>query len=668
MELGSELNCRRFSFSIHLMNRKISCCLWLALLVFGVTTPMFAQGTAFMYQGRLNDSGAPANGSYDMRFAVYDAVTNGNRVSVLLTNSAVPVTNGLFAVSLDFGGIFTGTNYWLDIAVRATNVVSFTALTPRQPVLPVPYAVFAAGANVLLGKLSATQLTGTLPSAQIAGVYSGAVTFTNTTNLFGGAFSGNGGALTNLNATQLSAGTVADARLSTNVALLSNNQTFAGNNQFAGANNFTGSNNFSGVNNFTNWGNTFVGNFSGNGLVQWVAVGGTTVNATRDTGYMLTSPYLTTVTLPATGITNGDIIRISGAGSGGWRVAQNAGQSIMGDFTSYRNAIWSSAGEPANWHCLAASSDGSRMYAGLASGTGGGIYASTDYGNSWSQTSANGSSWNAIACSADGSKVYAVANATILISTNAGSSWSSTAASGNCSAVACSADGTKIVVAVKPGPIYLSTNSGASWNTSYSTALNWIALAASSDGSTFAGAVTNGNIYVSANGGSSWSATGSALNWTALAISDDGLKLAASASGSGIYVSSNAGSSWTQTGSALAWSCLAASADCSRLVAGVANGGLYGSMNFGGSWLPLWGGTNQNWAALVSSADGTSLAGAAAGTSTGDLYYSNSADQTTTTTGTSGSIFGSQATSVELQYIGNGIFMPVSSEGTVWAN
>ena len=32
------------------------------------------------------------------------------------------------------------------------------------------------------------------------------------------------------------------------------------------------------------------------------------------------------------------------------------------------------------------------------------------------------------------------------------------------------------------------------------------------------------------------------------------------------------------------------------------------------------------------------------------------------------SIAGSQSSAVELQYIGNGKFMPVSSTGTIWAN
>jgi hypothetical protein len=47
-----------------------------------------AQGTAFTYQGRLNDGGSPASGSYDLTFALFDAATSGNQVGGTVTNLA----------------------------------------------------------------------------------------------------------------------------------------------------------------------------------------------------------------------------------------------------------------------------------------------------------------------------------------------------------------------------------------------------------------------------------------------------------------------------------------------------------------------------------------------------------------------------------------------------
>ena len=60
------------------------------------------------------------------------------------------VTNGLFTTAIEFGpGMFTGGSNWLQIAVRTNGSGSFTTLTPRQQVTPVPYALTAGSANNL---------------------------------------------------------------------------------------------------------------------------------------------------------------------------------------------------------------------------------------------------------------------------------------------------------------------------------------------------------------------------------------------------------------------------------------------------------------------------------------------------------------------------------------
>jgi microcystin-dependent protein len=104
-----------------------------------------AQGTtAFTYQGQLNSGAGNANGTYDLRFAVYDANLAGNSIAGPITNSAVAVSNGLFTVTLDFGaGVFTGTNYWVEIGVRTNGGAGFATLVPRQPLTPAPYALYA---------------------------------------------------------------------------------------------------------------------------------------------------------------------------------------------------------------------------------------------------------------------------------------------------------------------------------------------------------------------------------------------------------------------------------------------------------------------------------------------------------------------------------------------
>ncbi len=100
-------------------------------------------GTMFTYQGRLMDNGAPANGTYDFRFRLYTAQTGGSQVGTTKYRNDVPVQNGLFTISLDFGsGVFNGEERWLEVAVRpGTSTGSYTVLAPRQPIRAVPYAL-----------------------------------------------------------------------------------------------------------------------------------------------------------------------------------------------------------------------------------------------------------------------------------------------------------------------------------------------------------------------------------------------------------------------------------------------------------------------------------------------------------------------------------------------
>jgi hypothetical protein len=133
--------------------RKLNSTGLILLLLCTTLASALAQGTAFTYQGRLADNGAAANGTYEFRFALFDALSGGTQVGPPLTNSAVAVSSGFFAVSLDFGaGAFPGANRWLQIGVRTNGSgAAFTTLNPRQPLTSTPYAVTASdvtGANI----------------------------------------------------------------------------------------------------------------------------------------------------------------------------------------------------------------------------------------------------------------------------------------------------------------------------------------------------------------------------------------------------------------------------------------------------------------------------------------------------------------------------------------
>jgi trimeric autotransporter adhesin len=172
-----------------------------------------AQGTAFTYQGQLSASGSPANNNYDFTFALFNnsSTNTGQQIGTTQTNLDVGVTNGLFIVTLNFGDVFTGTNYWLAIGVRTNGGSTFTALNPLQEVTPTPYAIYAPNAGSAAtattagtaNAVAAANITGTILPAQLSATV---VTNNETGVTLGGTFTGNGANLTNLNASQLASG------------------------------------------------------------------------------------------------------------------------------------------------------------------------------------------------------------------------------------------------------------------------------------------------------------------------------------------------------------------------------------------------------------------------------------------------------------------------------
>src|SRR5262249_11962263 len=147
----------------------------------------YAEGTAFTYQGRLNDGGGPVNGSYDITFSLVGVSRGGSALAGPVTNSAVVVPHGMSTTRLDFAASSPGAERWLELAVRTNGVGSFTTLAPRQPLKPTPYAITA----------------GNIMSGGLAGTYGNILTFSNSGNSFNGTYTGNGAGISNVNALTL---------------------------------------------------------------------------------------------------------------------------------------------------------------------------------------------------------------------------------------------------------------------------------------------------------------------------------------------------------------------------------------------------------------------------------------------------------------------------------
>jgi hypothetical protein len=111
--------------------------------------PLSPAGTAFTYQGELQDAGGPVNGACDLRFTLWNAANAGSQVGNTLTHSGVVLANGLFTAELDFGSsAFQGSARWLQVGARCpAGSGSYTWLAPRQALTASPYALYALKAS-----------------------------------------------------------------------------------------------------------------------------------------------------------------------------------------------------------------------------------------------------------------------------------------------------------------------------------------------------------------------------------------------------------------------------------------------------------------------------------------------------------------------------------------
>ncbi len=243
------------------------------------------------YQGYLvNANGialatnAPQN--FDIIFRIWNdqsATAAANRLWA--EQQTVTVDRGYFSVLLGEGSqyasephtnlsaLFAGTTAserYMEFTVKGIGSGGADVkILPRLKLLSSPYAFLAKNANALLSPngeslvttangqltvngtisgngsglatLNASQLTsGTVPNSRLSGTYGNALTLNNSANSFNGIFngtfsgthsgtySGNGSGLTTLNANNISSGTLADGRLSSNVAMRNAANTFSG--------------------------------------------------------------------------------------------------------------------------------------------------------------------------------------------------------------------------------------------------------------------------------------------------------------------------------------------------------------------------------------------------------------------------------------------------------
>jgi hypothetical protein len=223
----------RASFCSHYKSALIT----LSLILLLSAAAAHAQTTSFTYQGRLQDGGTNANGTYDFQFTLWDSLSGGTQqpqpTPVTVTKPSVAVSNGVFTVQLDFGATaFPGADRFLEISTRLAGGGSFTTLSPRQQINSTPYAIRSLSAasvdNVPVNAVPAgsgnyiQNTTTPQASANFNITGNGTVGSNLTVN---GTLNGNGANLTNLTAANITNGTINGAQLTTPLSLSGNNAT-----------------------------------------------------------------------------------------------------------------------------------------------------------------------------------------------------------------------------------------------------------------------------------------------------------------------------------------------------------------------------------------------------------------------------------------------------------
>jgi hypothetical protein len=119
------------------------------------TTAAEAVAASISYQGYLTDTaGNPLGGSHNLSFQLWDDPIAGNQKGADINLPGVPVAAGVFSAALPVDPLhFVGQGLWLRLGVDGQW------LTPRQPLLPVPFALTLRPGARIHGDLGAAALT-----------------------------------------------------------------------------------------------------------------------------------------------------------------------------------------------------------------------------------------------------------------------------------------------------------------------------------------------------------------------------------------------------------------------------------------------------------------------------------------------------------------------------
>ncbi len=659
----------------------------LMALILGISVAFADPPPTVNVRGQLLDpQGHALSGLREFRVQFYDAASGGTALGLAISGQTEVSLEGLFNITVTLPApVLTAAEVWYEIALSSSAtpgpLVSGDTFPNRVKVESVPFAIESAKAN----------------QVDVAGVGTGSVTASEFDALSGVSANIQGQLDAKVNSADVYSKSEVDASQSAQDSAIGAKANSTDVVAKAG-DTMTGALVMSSapvnvMNSYLSLGQTAVPYptpdrlYNHGGVLEWDgrpayrfpwAIVATPTVMSANNGYIVQSTSLLTLTLPSSvSVTFGDIVRVNGMGSGGWKVAQNASQKILTgplQIPDYSGA-WTPRDSLRTWLDVASSADGAKL---LALDSNGYLYTSADWGATWTARDSV-RSWDCVASSANGTRLVACVDSDAYTSTDSGVTWTrryNVFPSTYPLRVASSADGTRLVACTANGPLYTSTDSGTTWTARDSSRVwNWVD--SSADGTKLVACVgryTTGQIYTSTDSGATWTPHGPTLQWYSVASSGDGTKLVACVLNGQIYTSTDSGVTWTPRGMSQAWRSVASSADGMRLVAcsGANGGAIYTSIDSGATWVPNASTTPHPglWEDVASSADGTKLVACGAWGTGGQIYtYSYwGATITSTTVGTDGFIMGGFNTAVELQYVGNDTFCPLSHEGSLSVN
>lgn len=439
---------------------------------------------------------------------------------------------------------------------------------------------------------------------------------------------------------------------------------------------------------------------NGPGL-SWVNVTTATAQTASNTGYIANHTNAVTFTLPVNPVI-GDIVRFKNGSSPSFVVAQNAGQSInltgLDAFTPVAGTNWSqilNTGVNQYETRLASSSDGNTLL--VMNSFSPTVQVSTDSGRTFRTATITDPDLGRSSISPNGSTMYIYSftgTQGVFVSTDTGLTWTQRTSLQNIVALAAYAGGAVAIgtpPSVTTAGLYRTTDNGQTWTAVAIPAAPvgacWSTVAASATGAVLAvggsgiGSCPGIPVFVSGNGGATWNASpngagpfqnrdqfvGVARNGSLVVVSSPNGDVP-------VFMSTDLGLTWTNSGGSFMPQTPSQPfvADDGQRIAVASNTGpvmgIAVSLDRGATWTtsPLVG-TSRVASSLAGPADGSTLFyGEGRFMTGGSLVFRSPVirtAQSTTTTGTTGSVTGGANAALELQFVGSGRWGALSGLG-----